>query len=148
MTENDRNRAENGQETRRGRPRRQIDPSGTAPLFLPDNSPNPIVADSYDDFSGDTPESGGGGQGTVRDGGARAPVEIPEYSDDALVRELWRIGHDPEAPAAARASALTRCAQVRERLGRRDALDVGAELSAFIALVRAERCGEVVTGNG
>ncbi len=124
----------NTMETRRGRPRKDFDPQNTGALFLSDNSVNPDIADSYDDFM-------------ENDGGDLGPGEVPvwaggvaEYSDEGLVRELWRRGHDKTVPAAAQINALIKCGQLRERLTARDTTgEIGAELAAFIGVIRADR---------
>ena len=121
-------------ETRRGRPRKEQDPQNTGALFLSDNSVNPEIADSYDDFMQDEGGDGGAGEVPLGAGG------VAEYSDDGLLRELWRRGHDKTVPAAAQINALIKCGQLRERLTARDSTgEIGAELAAFIGVMRAER---------
>ena len=121
-------------ETRRGRPRKDFDPQNTGALFLSDNSVNPDIADSYDDFMENEGDEGGAGEVPPGAGG------VVEYSDDGLVKELWRRGHDKTVPAAAQINALIKCGQLRERLSARDTTgEIGSELAAFIGVIRAER---------
>ena len=122
----------NSAESRRGRPKKDSDPQNTAALFMPDNSVNPVIVDIYDDFAGESESIGEVSQGTLWGGEG--------YSDAGLLRELWRRGHDDRVPPAAQINALIKCGQLRERLQASDSRgEMGDELSAFCALVKAQR---------
>lgn len=122
--------------TRRGRPRRDIDPENTAPLFMPDNSVSDVFADTYDNQAKMDGGARPGHDGTVRGG-------RDLFSLESRMEECAALAKSADSESV-RLQALIKYSELERQLRlERGDVDRGAELIAFIELIKAETPGEM-----
>ncbi len=123
------------QENRRGRPRKESDPQGTAALFLEDNTVNPLIANTYGDAGGYEARGDNTGPGTVLggDGGFSLEDRLKGCADLARTADSETV----RLQAMIKYSELERQLRVERGEG-----DIPTELAAFLRLVKEETPGE------
>jgi len=135
MEFNEEKQGGNEGETRRGRPKKDIDPSGTESLFLGDNTVNPILVDTYDESEDMGGENEPDRAGTVGGAGGFSLADRM-----AMCAELAARGKSEQV----RLNAVIKYSELEKQLAAETGGgDIGEELCAFLELIKGQTPGEL-----